>query len=461
MADALVSGASVRKDVEVQLLSAAPQLALVRDAVTIRHRGRSSVMRGHQLHLNSLAATMAALALFSACGSPAVAPNPAVAKISPSPIASPSPVVSPSASPVTLSSSLLVFVKPGAVALVRPDGTVADTTKTPMDSADIAQYEFDLSDAALIGHYWGADGNPALPLAFSVYDQNGRVTTVPPAAAKVLNDVDIFRSPIIVAGHYLLVIRATVPASGPPTSAYTMLDLATGKVTTLLTATSRPAVLPPGALGGEPHEVDMTPLGTAIDGSVARVMVVHAIVNGASISGAAYFDIDLRSLQVTGPHALPTVGTLAISADERYAAWSELRIVGGKGVRDLHILELVTGRQTTIADGPFSNESAHGGIKFSPDDSYVSLEGYGAASMGFAVFDVRSSRLLQSIAASQPNEPLANVPLWWTDSHTLVYQATAASGVKVGHRLEVVSGAQAEYPSELGTPVVMLSGPPA
>jgi hypothetical protein len=342
---------------------------------------------------------------------------------------------------------------------VRPDGTVVDTTQTQMDSADIAQYEFDLSDAALIGHYWGADGYPALPLALSVYDQNGRVTTVPPTAAKVLSDADLFSSPIIVAGHYLLLIRATVPAIGPPKSSYTKLDLATGDVTDLLTATSLPDVLPSGALGAEPHEVDMTPLGTTSDGSIARVMVVHAIVNGASISGAAYFDIDLSSLQVTGPHALPNVGTLAISADERYAAWSELRVVAGSGVRDLHILELATGRQTTIAGVPFSNESAHGGIKFSPDDSYVSLEGYGATSLGIAVFDLRSSRLVQSIAASQPREPLANVPLWWIDSDTLAYQTTSDAGVKLGHRLEVVSGAIVDYPSDLGAPVLMLSQP--
>jgi hypothetical protein len=110
---------------------------------------------------------------------------------------------------------------------------------------------------------------------------------------------------------------------------------------------------------------------------------------------------------------------------------------------------------------PFSNESAHGGIKFSPDDSKVSLEGYGAASMGIAVFDVQSGRLLQSIAASQPNAPLANVPLWWIDSHTLAYQTTAAPGVKLGHRLEVVSGDIEDYPSDLGAPVLLLSAPPA
>ena len=460
MADALVSGASVRKDVEVQLLSAAPHLALVRDVATIQHSERSSVMRGNQLHPNSLAVAVAGMALLSACGSPVAAPNPAAIKVSPSPFASPSPAISPS--PVPLSSPLLVFVKPGAVALVRPDGTVINTTKTRMDSSDIAQDQFDLSNAALIGHYWDAAGNPALPLALSVYDQLGRVTAVPAAAAKVLNDIRIFSSPIIVARHYLLAIHATVPASGSPVSTYLRLDLATGKVTPLLKATSLPDVLPAGALGGEPHEVDMTPLGTNIDGSVARVMVVHAIVNGASIPGAAYFGIDLRSLKVTGPHALPQVGPVAISADERYAAWSEGRVVGGKGVQDLHVLELVTGRQTTIANVPFSNESAHGGIKFSPDDSYLSLEGYApTSSMGIAVFDLRSNRLVRSLAASGPDEALANVPLWWTDSHTLAYQTTDASGVKLGHRLEVVSGARADYPSELGAPVLMLSGPPA
>jgi hypothetical protein len=459
MADALVSGASVRKDVEVRLLSAAPAIALGCDVVTVRPDERCSYMRGDQLHVSCLALTVAAVAFLSACGSPAVAPNPAATKISPSPLASPSPAVSPS--PTLQSSSLLVFVKPGAVELVRPDGTVVDMTATKMDSADIAQYEFDASAAALVGHYWGADGYPALPLSLSVYDQKGGVIPVPPTAAKVLNGVDMFRSPIIVAGHELLAIEATVPSTGPPKSTYISLDLSSGKVTPLLTAISLPDVLPPGALGGEPHEVDMTPLGTTSDGSVARVMVVHAIVNGAAIPGAAYFDIDLRSLKRTGPNALPQVGPLAISADEHYAAWTQGRVVSGHGVWDLHILELVTGQQTTIADVPFSNESAHSGIKFSPDDSYISLEGYGAASMGIAVFDLRSNHLVQSTAANQPDEPLANVPLWWTDSHTLVYQTTGATGVKLGHRLDVVSGARADYPSELGAPVLMLSVPPA
>src|SRR5712692_3160500 len=158
MADALVSGASVRKDVEVQLLSAAPHSALIHDVVTVGHGGRSSGMRRNQLHVNCLAVTVAAAAFLSACGSPAVAPNPAAAKISPSPVHSLSPVVSPS--PPIQSSALLVFIKPGAVALVRPDGTMADITKTQMDSADVAQYQFDLSDGALIGHYGAADGNP-------------------------------------------------------------------------------------------------------------------------------------------------------------------------------------------------------------------------------------------------------------------------------------------------------------
>jgi len=325
-----------------------------------------------------------------------------------------------------------------------------------MDSADIAQYEYDQSDAALIGHYLGADGYPALPLALSIYDRKGGVTTVSPEAAKVLNGVDIFRSPIIVGGRYLLVIDAKVPQTGPPTSTYVEVDLVSGKVTPILIATSLPAVLPPGGLGMEPHEVDMEPLGTTSDGSVARLMVVHAIVKGVSITGAAYFDIDLGSLEVTGPHALPDVGTVAISADARYAAWSESRVVDHKGVHDLHILELATGHQSTIPNVPFVNESLHGGIKFSPDDSYLSLQGYGAGSMGIVVFDLRSTLQVRSMAANQPNEPLANVPLWWTDAHTLVYQTTMGFD-KRGHRLDVVSGATADYPTDLGTPVLVLA----
>jgi hypothetical protein len=387
---------------------------------------------------------MAALAFIAtACGSPAITPGPIAAKNSPGPLASPSSAPGP--------SSLIVFLKPGAMSLVRPDGSVADVQKTQLDSGDVAQHEYDQSDAALVGT------NGAL--GFAVYDRDGAVSHVGAAAAKVLNEVDLLRSPIIVAGHDLLVIKAGVPDVGPPTSTYIKLDLASGKVTPLLTATSLPDVLPPGALGGEPHEVDMEPLGTTGDGLVARLMVVHALVKGVSITGAAYYDINLQSLAVTGPHALPSVGTIAISADARYAAWSELRVVDNKGVRDLHILELAAGREATISKVPFVNEAPHGGIKFSPDGSYVSLQGYGAGSMGFAVFDLRSNRIVQSVVASQPDGPLADVPLWWTDTHTVVYQTTAFPAGERGHRLDVLSGATADYPAELGVPVLVFAQP--
>jgi hypothetical protein len=390
---------------------------------------------------------LAAFAVICGCGSPVASPSQA---------ASPSPA--PSTSPTLPSERLLVFVKPGAVALVRPDGTVVDMKNTKLDSADIAQYEFDLSDAALIGRYWGADGNPTLPLQFGIYDRMGRLTAIAPSAAKVLSDVNIFLSPIVVAGHDLLATQLIVPETGPWSSAYVKLDLASGEVTRLLTATSIiPDKLPPGATEGPLPGLNMTPLGTTSDGSIARIMVVNAVVNGISISGAAYFEIDLRSLAVTGPHALPNVGASAISADARYAAWTEFRVGDRTGVRDLHVLELATGHETTVLNVPFFNEVGHGGIKFSPDNAYLSLEGYGAGSMGIAVFDLRSSRLVRSVRTIQPDEPNWDVPMWWTDSHTVVFQTNdVPTGTKLGHRLDVVTGILTDYPSELGAPVLML-----
>jgi hypothetical protein len=326
-----------------------------------------------------------------------------------------------------------------------------------MDAADIAQREFDLSDAALIGRYWAADGFARSPLGFSIYDRTGTVTAMSPTAAKVLDDLDIFQSPIVVAGHDLLATQLIGTENGLWASTYVKLDLATGEATRLLTAISIiPDKLPPGAMDGPLPALNMTPLGTTIDGSIARVMVVHAVVNGISVSDAAYFDIDLRSLQVTGPHVLPNVGPIAVSADEHFAAWTEFRVGDRTGVLDLHVLEIATGRQATIPNVPFSNEMGRGGIKFSPDDSYLSVQGYGAKSMGFAVFDLRSSRLVRSVNAIQPDEPNWDVPLWWTDSHTIVYQTTV-SGLASGHRVDIDTGAITNYPAELGAPVLMLA----
>ena len=134
-------------------------------------------------------------------------------------------------------------------------------------------------------------------------------------------------------------------------------------------------------------------------------------------------------------------------------------MVSGKGVRDLHIRDLTTGHETSVGDVPFSNEAAHGGIRFSPDNSYVSLEGYGESGMGIAVYDL-GGRSLSLITGARPNdEPLDNVPLWWTDAHTIVYQTTDATrATRSGHKLDVTTGSVVDYPAELGAPVLMLAG---
>jgi len=361
-----------------------------------------------------------------------------------------SPVVA--VSTTSARGAVLVFITAGTVSAIRTDGTVIATVRTTMDSADIARHQFDSSDAALIGHYWDQNGQPIMPLTISVFDRSGSATPVAAAAAKVLMAVDLFASPIVVGGHYLLAVQEM----SLDTSRYIRLDLTTGAVTTLLTATNLPPEpLPSGALGGEPRPVQMTPLGTAGDGSLARVMVVHAAIDGVSTSGTAYYDIDLGTLKVSGPHALPNVGPLAISADGRYIGWLQFTTVPGSPVRELHVRDLVTGAETTMGAAPFVNEAAHAGIRFSPDDSYVLVEGYGGASMGFAVFRLATHRLIQSVPANEADEPNADVPIWWTDSHTVVY-GTTDGGVNSGHRLDVETGAHSDFPAELGAPVLML-----
>jgi hypothetical protein len=352
---------------------------------------------------------------------------------------------------------LLVFIKAGVVALVRPDGTVANVTPTAhMDSDELARYEFELSDAALVGHIWGPNGEQLSTTSLSLYHRDGTITPLAPAAAEHLNGADIFNSPIAVDGHNILLVESIPPESWR----YVKLDLTSGAVTVLLTATWSPPAPPPGAMDGPlPSSANITPLGTNRDGSVARLMVTDVVVDGTAIKGQSYFEIDLRTLRVTGPHALPNVGPIAISADGRYIAWSELRVVSGKGVRDLHIRDLTTGHETSVGDVPFSNEAAHGGIRFSPDNSYLSLEGYGEKGMGIAVYDLGGRRLTQITGARPNDEPLDNVPLWWTDAHTIVYQTTDATRAsRSGHRLDVTTGSLVDYPAELGAPVLMLAG---
>jgi len=412
--------------------------------------------------------TVAALALLCGCGNPGpmaerspATSSSASSRVTPGPLASPSPLGSPSPlvspSPASANQRLLVFVKAGGVALVRPDGSVANVTPTAqMDSDDVARYQFELNDAALIGHIWGPHGEQLSTSSLSVYHRDGTITALAPSAAEHLNGADIFNSPIAVDGHSVLVVEPISPESWR----YVNLDLVSGAVTVLLTATWSPPPLPKGALDGPlPSSANVTPLGTNRDGSVARLMVTDVVVGGTVVRGQAFFKIDLRTLGVTGPHALPNVGPIAISADGRYIGWSELRVVSGKGVRDLHIRDLTTEQETTVRDVPFSNEAAHGGIRFSPDNSYVSLDGYGETGMGIAIYAL-DGRLLTQITGARPNdEPLDNVPLWWTDAHTIVYQTTdPARATRAGHSLDVTTGAVVDYPAQLGAPVLMLAG---
>lgn len=369
-------------------------------------------------------------------------PSPS-AIVSPIPAASPSLSPSPVASPTGAAGPLLVFVKPGSVALVRPDGTVLTSTETTMDSGEVATGEYQLSTAALIGHYWGQDGNPTSPLAIAVLDRTGTISPLAPAAAKVLTE----QWAQIVLGHEALLVRATEEKAD-----YLRLDLTTGALTVLLTVTGLPPV---GFNDGPPLAVQMTTLGTNADGSVVRVMVTHVKVGARSIDGPAYLEIDLNSNRVKGPWSLPNVGPLAMSGDGRFIGWTEWAPVSGSQ-RDLHVRDLTSGREWTVPKVPYQNESDHAGVQFSPDDGYVLLEGYGSDSMGFAVYDMATHRMVGSAPAPEPDEPLANVPLWWTDSHTLVYQTVDASGTASGHRFDVGTGAITDYPAELGAPVLML-----
>jgi hypothetical protein len=391
--------------------------------------------------------TLTALLLLAGCSNAA---SPAAAQPSPStlPAAGQSPVPSPTAA----RDPLIVFVKRGSVALATADGQVLYSAPTPMDSGEIALGELGSSDAALIGHYWGADGIPLSPLAIGLLDRSGAITDLDPAAANFFGDVGVWGSPVVFNGHDALLVRQ----SSVDAAQYIKLDLLTGDFTVLLTVTKLPVHL--SASDGATQAVSVTPLGTSPDASVARVMVKKAVVDGQPVPGAAYFEIDLRTSAVTGPRALPDIGPVAISADGRYIAWTLWTPVSGSKQRDLYIRDLVTGHESTIYNVRFLNEEDRSGIHFSPDDAYVALEGYGSDSfMGFEVYNVATNDLVRVVPASERDTPDADVPLWWAGSNTIVYQTTDASGVQSGHRLDLDSGEITDYAADMGVPVLILS----
>ena len=352
------------------------------------------------------------------------------------------PGASPIPSPSPASNPLLVFVKHGSVALATPDGSVLFSAATTLDSGEFAQGELRSSDAALIGHYLDAAGSPISPLQIGLLDRSGHITTIGPSAAAVFSYVGVWGSPVVYDGHDALIVQQT----SADTAQYVKLDLVTGDVTVLLSVKQ---------LG--PQAVTLIALGTSADSSLARVLVRRGIVAGQREPGAAYFEIDLNTLAVSGPHALPDVGPVVLSADGRYAAWTLATPVSGSNQRDLYIQNLVTGQQTTIYNVRFLNQSDHTGIQFSPDDAHVALEGYGGDSqMGFEIYDVATNDLVRSTPAGQPDASNTDVPMWWADSNTVVYQATDASGTRSGHRLEIDTGDITDYPDELGAPVLML-----
>jgi hypothetical protein len=301
----------------------------------------------------------------------------------------------------------------------------------------------------LIGHFWDANFNPTSPLAIALLDRAGAITPLAPSAVQFITNNYPTWSPIVI-GHYMLIVAATLEKAE-----YIRLDLTSGQVTVLLTAIGLPQT---GYNDGPPPLVDMTALGTTPDGSVARVLVSHVVVDGRKIDGAAYFDIDLRSAKAAGSHAIANVGRIGMSADGRYVGWWDWtpapKVVGQK---ELHVRDLTTGTEWKVSE-PYQNEAPLGGIRFSPDDGYVVVEGVGSDSrMGFAVYDMATHALVKSVSADQPEVPaFGEVPLWWPDDHTVVYKTVGAGGAASGHRFDIATGAVTDYPTELGAPVLML-----
>jgi hypothetical protein len=303
--------------------------------------------------------------------------------------------------------------------------------------------QFDSSNAVLIGRDYAIQ---------AVLTRDGAIASLAPAAAALLNtagsDVASER-PILIDDHTLLGVKV----SGPIWN-YIELDLTSGKASTLLSVTEAPSQ-------GLPQVGNLMALGTTLNRSVAHVFVNDVIVNGQTITGGAYFDIDLRTGAATGPRALPAgaadASSIAMSADGRYAAW----LAGGTGLNgsatwDLHILDLTTGSDTPLRNVPYVDS-----LRFSPDDRYVSLEGsagpadpasYGYA--GIAIVEVDTARIVRFVDVTHVSvDEISTVG--WTGPDTLVY-TTTVSGSTAGHSLNVQSGSDQEYPVALGTPVLML-----
>jgi hypothetical protein len=354
---------------------------------------------------------------------------------------SPTPTASPTPAPIP--DPLLVFATAGALSLVWPDGTVAHEVPTAYGTLNAGSNQFDSSDAVLISRDYAAQ---------AVLTRDGAIASLAPAVAALLNpvgsDVTSMR-PILIDDHTLL----GVEVSGPMWN-YIELDLTSGKVTTLLSVKEAPSQ-------GFPQVANMVALGTTLDHSVAHVFVNDVIVNGKTITGSAYFNIDLRTGATTGPRALPAgvddTSSIAMSADGRYAAW----LAGGTGLKgsatwDLHILDLTTGSDTTLRNVPYIDS-----LRFSPDDRYVSLEGsagpadpasYGYA--GIAIVEVDTARIVRFVDVTHVSvDEISTVG--WTGPDTLVYTATVGAST-VGHSLDVQSGSDQEYPVALGAPVLML-----
>lgn len=361
------------------------------------------------------------------------------------------PRMSPASPPA--SRPLLVFYKAGTLSLVWPDGTVAHELQTPYGPYGTGLHQFDSSAAVVIGQDYASQ---------ALLTRDGVNTPIAPAAAALLNSPSYSLSterPIVIDAHTLLGVQGS-----DPTINYIELDLATGTATTLLTATALPSsrlVIP-----------HLLALGTRLDHSVAHVFVDNVVVNGKTITGAAYFDINVQSRAITGPHALPTGadGSMAMSADGHYAAWvAGGTAINGNATWDLHILDLATGTNSTILNVPYVAAEGSVGLRFSPDDSYVSLEGSAGPAqpssygyMGIAVVEVKTARVVQVVDVTHVSgDEIGTVG--WTGPHALVYSTNSTtrpgsfdSANVVGHSLDAQSGSKQDYPAGLGAPVLLL-----
>jgi hypothetical protein len=429
----------------------------------------------------SLVSTGGLIIALAGCG-PTVAVRPGA---TPPPTAAPqTSTAQPTATPVPPAPSILVFAKysGGRVAssavttLRRLDGTAINTvTSSNSDST----FDMTSNNSGYIGYsqevlasneLYNAAGSVSVT-KWAILGKDGVSRPVAPSLTPFLNqswqttgDARILPGIFIDGAGTLFAAESST--SG--TVKYDRVNVTTGEVTTLFTAT---AISSAGFFTFLPENI--SPSGDEISFLVANATVANQTVAGLAVATFApqtgavvVHDLPSSIAHAFAPPPGATVGAASpafASADGNLVVYQSAAVTNGTQTLSIHVYQVDSGQDLTIpAATHVSFSGGANSVFFSPDNTYAALLNSGGSAGGIVVVATSTGAVVKSVPISDTSTQDIAL-MGWTSTKDLVYVTTTAGTPGsfdpengIAHLFDPATGSIHDYAAGLGELIAVL-----